>query len=683
MRFAVTIRLIALLVVSSLISVSQVFLPNTFATETPPPVFTELASGSNHVCAITDKKQIYCWGQNAWSQLGTSEFKDNLVPKLVYQVDDATAISAGETHTCAIVARGNIKCWGNNTSGQVGDGIRKLGIRELPVFVHAISGAKDIALGAEHSCALLSDGKIMCWGSNTFGQLGDGTNSDSILPVAVKSQRTFINVAAGSNHTCAIDSLGDAYCWGNNANGELGIGNRISKYEPTLVLGLSKLKNVSARFNSTCAIDSLANANCWGEGANGQLGNQDIVDKLLPDKVVDIAQGTNSNGTYNAAKSIVEVQAGSTLSCVLSTLSTLHCWGNSNVSKVPRSPYYVGISSTEGNALSVDKFSVGHSHVCVLRKDGSIYCSGLNDEGQFGIGSKQTTYTSSFVPLNYWPAPPSKITTEIIGNTLRINWLRDVTDFDPVPTARVLTTTILVAVDGSDLICEAVATPTCSLGPIKGNSSYKLKLTADNTKKKSEVNLLLETKEVLSDQESRDKAAREEAEAKLKKEEEAKKQAAAEEELKKKEALEKAAAEERSRLEEIRKAAELEKEKELQKIKDVCFAYAMKIEEIRFAMQNSISKFAYTAFELSFKKLLSTLPEARNCMQMNYEIADFDKPIKNLEILALAQVKLNSDAESLLRRGKLLYTFTCAKGNLKKQLTANKIACPTGYKFKN
>lgn len=658
-------------------------MPNAFATETPPPVFTEVASGSNHVCAITDKKQIYCWGQNAWSQLGTSEFKDNLVPKLVYQVDDATAISAGETHTCAIVARGNIKCWGNNTSGQVGDGIRKLGIRELPVFVHAISGAKDIALGAEHSCALLSDGKIMCWGSNTFGQLGDGTNSDSILPVAVKSQRTFINVAAGSNHTCAIDSLGDAYCWGNNANGELGTGNRISKNDPTLVLGLSKLKNISARFNSTCAIDSLAHANCWGEGANGQLGNQDTVDKSVPTKVVDLALGTSSLNSYLPAGNIAEIQTGQGISCVLSTISTLHCWGSLSSGKLPGSPYYVGLSSTSGTAVSVKSFAVGEDHYCILRLDNTIYCSGRNSNGEFGIGSKQNTATASLIPLNYWPAPASKVNVEVVGNTLKVAWVRDITDIDPVPTATVLTATTKVDVNNGELTCEAVTNLTCNLGPIKSNTTYSIKITVNNTKKINETSLSFTTKEVLSDQELREKVAREEAEAKLKKEEEAKKQAAAEEELKKKEALEKAAAEERSRLEEIRKAAELEKEKELQKIKDVCFAYAMKIEEIRFAMQNSISKFAYTAFELSFKKLLSTLPEARNCMQMNYEIADFDKPIKNLEILALAQVKLNSDAESLLRRGKLLYTFTCAKGNLKKQLTANKIACPTGYKFKN
>lgn len=657
--------------------------PSAIAVESFAPTFQSVVSGSKHACAITEQRSIYCWGENSWSQLGTSEFKDNLVPHLVYQINDASVISAGESHTCAIVGSGNVKCWGNNNKGQVGDGVKNLGRRDLPVYVHAIFTATSIALGKEHSCALLMEGSIKCWGSNISGQLGNGNNTDSLLPVTVKLSNRVVSIASGAHHTCALDSLGDIYCWGDNSYGQLGLGNKISRNLPYLVQGISEAKNLTARFNSTCATDSNQNGNCWGQGADGQLGNQDSVDKSLPSKVVDTWQPSKTTGAYSAATNIHSVQVGKTISCALSILATLHCWNSSPDGKRGAAPYYVGQSVSSGNALSVEQYAVGEDFYCILRKDKSVYCSGQNSEGQFGIGTTQNTTTNSLVPLNYWPAAPYNVTTEIIGNIMVVKWTRNVTDYDPVPTAKNLVTTVKVELNNGEFVCEAISNPTCSLGPVKSSSTYTLILTANNTKKASKISLTVTTKEVLSDQEFREKVAREEAEAKLKKEEEIKKQAAAEEEVKKKEALEKAAAEERARLEAIRKTAELAKEKELQNIRDACFAHATKIEELTFAIQNSISKFAYTSFQLSFKKLLSALPEARNCNQVNYEISDFDKPNRNLEILALAQIKLNSEAESLLRSGKLLYTFTCAKGNLRKQFTANKIACPTGYTFKN
>lgn len=675
-----TRHLVKVILASFLLSSFQV----SSASEVEPyaPSFLALTGGSRHACAITDERKIYCWGQNSFSQLGTSEYKDNLNPHFVYQINDASKVVAGDLHTCAIVSNGNVKCWGNNNKGQVGDGRKDLGTRHLPVYVHSISSAKSLALGKDHSCALLTDGSVKCWGSNSFGQLGNGNQTDSLLPVNVALEQKVIEIVSGYNHACALVSIGDIYCWGDNTNGQLGIGNKVSRSTPTLVLGISNSKNLTANFNSTCAVDVNQNGNCWGEGTDGQLGNNDSVDKTLPTKVIDKWQTNKTVGTYGPAANVVSVQVGKSISCLLSTLETLHCWNSTTGGTGVSSPYYVGQTQTSGNALSVQEYSVGSDYYCVLRKDNSIYCSGKNDEGQFGIGSTQSSTISSLVPLNYWPAAPDNIKIAISGNIIVVNWTRDVTDYDPAPIAKNLSTTVKVELNHGEFVCEAISNPTCSLGPIKNNTTYTLTLIANNTKKVSKRSLTITTKDVLSDQELRDKLAREEAEVNLKKEEEAKKLSAAAEELKKKEALEAAAAEENFRLEQIRKAAELAKEKELQKIKDVCFDYAMKLEELRFAIENLISKFASTKFEPSFKKLLSMLPETRYCAQVNYEINDFDEPIRNLEVLTLAKLELNSDAERLLRGGKLLYAFTCTKGNLRKQLIKNKIACPPGYKLR-
>jgi alpha-tubulin suppressor-like RCC1 family protein len=654
---------------------------------TSSPVFTEISSGSNHVCAITDQKQIYCWGQNVWSQLGTSEYLDNLVPRLVYQISDATSIASGEMHTCAIVFAGQVKCWGNNSKGQIGDGIRKFSLRELPVFVHAVSGAKKVALGSEHTCALIQDGSVKCWGSNVSGQLGDGTKSDSILPIDVKSQFKFVDLAAGSNHTCAIDELGDVYCWGENSNGQLGNGSKIAKSLPSLTLGISKASNLTARFNSTCATDSNSQGNCWGEGTNGQLGNQDVVDKSIPTKVVDLYLGSTTNSNYYPANSVKEVQAGISTSCVLSKLSTLHCWGSQSGSKIAGSPYYVGVIESSGNAWSVEKFSVGESFYCFIRKGGFIYCSGLNSDGQFGIGSKQNTSTTGLVPLNYWPSAPHKFVIEPLGNTLKFSWTRDITDYDPLPTAKNLPTTFTIKIDGSDLSCEATSAFTCTIGPIKSNTTYRIKITTDNTKKVTESFEEYTTKEILSEQELREKNAKEEAEARLKREAETAAKQREEEETKRKEA-EKLAA---TQAADAEKQREIEKQIAAQKLQDeliannraTCFAFAQKIEDLRFALLDSKVKFALTSFEKAYNNLIASLPVARNCLKNDYSASDFDNPAKSLEIVSLAKIQLDLEANKLVRQGKLIYNFTCTKGSSVKRFTKTKVACPAGYKLKN
>jgi len=169
--------------------------------------------------------------------------------------DHAVAITAGSSHTCAVLADGTVRCWGDNWGFQLGDGTRISS--SVPVAVTGISSAVAIAAGANHTCALLADGAIRCWGAGGYGQLGDGTwRGSSTVPVPVTGISTAVAIAAGWFHTCAVLADGAVRCWGSNdhGSGQLGDGTTASSNVPVPVTGISTTVAVAAGVHHTCAV---------------------------------------------------------------------------------------------------------------------------------------------------------------------------------------------------------------------------------------------------------------------------------------------------------------------------------------------------------------------------------------------------------------------------------------------
>ena len=248
-----------------------------------------------------------------------------------------TRISASWEHTCADGDDGKVYCWGSNRYGQLGDGtntwrLTPVADRLTPVAVQAPEGVElsGVSAGDAHTCADGDDGKVYCWGYNEYGQLGDGTYVWRNAPVAVQAPDgvELSGVSAGANHTCAHGNDGKVYCWGDNESGQLGDGtDTIERFTPVVVQAPEgvELSGVSAGYWHTCADGSDGKVYCWGDNWYGQLGDGTTTEDPIRVPVAVRAP---------AGITLLGVTAGGSYTCALRAAGPAYCWGSNDVAQL-------------------------------------------------------------------------------------------------------------------------------------------------------------------------------------------------------------------------------------------------------------------------------------------------------------------------------------------------------------
>ena len=311
-----------------------------------------VAAGSFHTCALLDNGTVRCWGFGANGRLGyanTETIGDNETPGSLPSVNlgpgrTVTAISAGGGHTCAILEDNTVRCWGFNLDGRLGLGnTDAIGDTEHPSEAPAVNlgpgrTARAVAAGGFHTCALLDNGAVRCWGYGGEGRLGYGkvadigrtqdATPDTVGPVNLGDGRTATAITAGQGHTCVILDTGAVRCWGASASGRLGYGNSSDvgdDEQPGLVapvdLGVGRTaKAIHAGQEHTCAVLDNGDVRCWGYGAFGQLGYGNgaaIGDNETPGSVAPVALG----------RAAIAISGGLQHSCARLDDGSVRCWG--------------------------------------------------------------------------------------------------------------------------------------------------------------------------------------------------------------------------------------------------------------------------------------------------------------------------------------------------------------------
>ena len=279
---------------------------------------------------------------------------------------EATAISAGRNHACALHQNGTISCWGSNSSGQLGNGTggSKGDMSSVPVKVKDIDDATAISAGNFHSCALHQNGTISCWGSNWNGPLGDGTRDDSSVPVKVQGIDDATAISAGNFHSCALRQTGAISCWG----GLGGVG-----LVPVEIDGILDATAINAGHYHSCALHQTGTISCWDTEAGSK-----------PEQIDGISDATainaGSGGTVGGN------------SCALHQTGAISCWDIDLTALVDDSSVPVKVQGiSDATAISTS-----WSHSCALHQTGSISCWGSNSSGQLGSNAVES---ESSVPV--------------------------------------------------------------------------------------------------------------------------------------------------------------------------------------------------------------------------------------------------------------------------------------------
>jgi alpha-tubulin suppressor-like RCC1 family protein len=400
-----------------------------------------LSAGDTHTCVVLVDNSVKCFGLGNEGQLGnesTSNIGDGIGASVASSSAislglgrSARAIATGTSHTCALLDNMTVKCWGYGAVGAIGSGSTasrgdnsgEMGEALPAVDLGSGRTATMIAVGSNHSCALLDNATVKCWGRSASGQLGyndtitrgdsSGEMGNALPAISFAAGRTATAIAAGANHTCALLDNARVVCWGNNEYGQLGQGNmdnigdgigQTVAATSTIDLGTGRTAiAISAGDLHTCALLDNAAVKCWGASANGRLGTGDTLDigdesNEIGEALLPISLGTGV--------SAVAISAGGAHTCVLLNTSAVKCFGNGtdgrlgygNQNNLGDGPSEMGDALATvnlGTGRTVLAVSAGLAHTCAMLDDATVKCWGNGGSGRRGSGNTTRVGTTA------------------------------------------------------------------------------------------------------------------------------------------------------------------------------------------------------------------------------------------------------------------------------------------------
>ena len=295
-------------------------------------------------------------------------------------------VATGLNHTCGILDDGTLWCWGDNSAGALGTGDNRSHL--TPAQVGTDTNWSSVTTNGFHTCAIKTDTTLWCWGDNNWGEVGDGTSGNiRTVPVQV-GIAGWAGVSLGRLHTCAVRIDGTLWCWGINDSGQLGLGDGTARDVPTQVGGATTWTATSAGNDTSCATRDDGTAWCWGSNAFGQLGDGGSQFSEVPEQV-----GTDTDWAH------VDVNGFST--CGTKNDSTLWCWGSNSRGLLGqgRHPAHPLIPGQVGAGTDWAQAGVGWAHTCATKTTGSLWCWGWNKYGQLGNdGAENGRHSKQYTP---------------------------------------------------------------------------------------------------------------------------------------------------------------------------------------------------------------------------------------------------------------------------------------------
>lgn len=336
------------------------------------------AAGNSHTLALRTDGTLWAWGLSQFGQVGdgtSGGLARHPNPVAIQPEVRWKSVVAGYSHSVALRADGSLWSWGSNTKGQLGDGSNVNAL--VPLAIQPATRWLAVAAGFEHTVAVRSDGSLWSWGRNDFGQLGDGTTDQQAVPRAILPGTRWKAVSGGAYHTLAVREDGTLWAWGNNFSGELGDGTKVLKTAPVRIQPGVHWQAIAAGLDYSLGLQEDGTLWAWGDNSFGKLGDGGTsLNRSVPTPIVPEEHWLAVAAGYHHA---VAVRAD----------GTLWTWGKNNVGQLGLAPLAARNAPT--SVLPDDRWVAvagGAAHTVAVREDGSLWACGQNPSGELGNGSR-------------------------------------------------------------------------------------------------------------------------------------------------------------------------------------------------------------------------------------------------------------------------------------------------------